>query len=238
MDMLSIGASITKYLNPLMEGAAMRRRGWMFIVTALFMSLFATSASAAGGTGGISLSAALVPIGAGDAGDSSGWVRDAPKQNEAFDSGWAVRVEPYYDFTSMIRGQFGVAYNQWGGKSFENVKFEDLKITTYYIGVKIRFLPNSKIRPYVVADIGAANINGVQVSGSGVPGGRRQYWESTTTAFLDIGGGVEFNVAPKVSFFLDMRAQGTGEPKSAYPPGSDAGGIGSLPVSAGVNFTF
>jgi hypothetical protein len=170
----------------------------MFIATVMFLSLFATSASAVGGTGGISLSASLVPIGAGEAGDDSGWVGDTPEQDEAFATGWGVRIEPFYDFNSMIRGQAGVAYNRWGGKNFGNVKFEDLKIATYYVGVKIRFLPNSKIRPYVVTDIGAANIDGVRVSGAGVPVGAEQYWNRTTTAFLDIGGGVEFQVSPKV----------------------------------------
>jgi len=216
----------------------MRQRGWMFIVAAMFLSLFATSASGESGTGGISLSAAVVPSGAGDAGQDSGWLNNnAPKQNDAFDTGWGVRIEPYYDFTSLVRGQFGVAYNEWGGKTFNRVTFEDLKITTYYVGVKIRFRPNTNIRPYVVSDIGVANIGGVKVSGSGVPVGRSQYWESTTTAFFDIGGGVEFNVAPKVSFFLDMRVQATGEPNSPFPSGESAG-IGSIPISAGVNFTF
>jgi hypothetical protein len=162
----------------------MRQRGWMFIVTAMFLSLVATSASGESGTGGISLSAGLTPIGGGDAGGVSG----APTYDEAYDTGWTARIEPYYDFHPLIRGQFGVAYNQWGGKTFSGVRFEDLKVMTYYVGVKIRFLPNSKIRPYVVSNIGAAQISGVSVSLAGLPG-QLQYWDSTTTAFLDIGGG-------------------------------------------------
>lgn len=206
----------------------MRQRGWMFIVAVLFLSLFATTASAAGGTGGISLSAGFTPIGSGDAG--SGF--NAPTYDDAYDTGWTGRIEPYYDFTSMVRGQFGVAYNEWGGKTYFGARFDDLKVVAYYVGVKIRFLPNSKVRPYAVADIGFANIDAVDVSGFG------RYWDSTTTAFLDIGGGVEFIISPKVSFFLDLRAQGTGEPDSASPPASDSDGIGSVPFTAGVNFTF
>jgi opacity protein-like surface antigen len=183
----------------------------MFIVTAMFLSLFATSASGESGTGGISLSAGLTPIGGGDAGGVSG----APTYDEAYDKGWTARIEPYYDFHPLVRGQVGVAYNQWGGKTFSGVRFEDLKVRTYYVGVKIRFLPNSKIRPYVVSNIGAAQISGVNVSLPNVPGAQLQYWDSTTTAFFDIGGGVEFNIAPNVSFFLDTRVQATGKPKSA-----------------------
>lgn len=216
----------------------MRQRGWVFLMAAMFLSLSAGSAFAAGGTGGISLSAGFTPIGGGDAGSGFG----APTYDDVYDTGWTGRIEPFYDFHPMVRGQMGIAYNKWGGKTFDNglarVRFEDLKVTTYYVGVKIRFLPNSNIRPYVVADIGAARISGVNVTGLHGPGVRTQYWDSTTTGFMDIGGGVEFIVAPNVSFFLDLRAQGTGEPNSADPPSSDADGIGSVPFSAGVNFTF
>jgi len=126
----------------------------------------------------------------------------------------------------------GVGYNKWGGNTYLGSQFDDLKVMTYYVGVKFRFLPNSNIRPYAVADIGFANIDSVKVSGIG------QYWDSTTTAFLDIGGGVEFFVAQKVSFFLDMRVQATGEPDSAHPTANNSDGIGSVPITMGVNFTF
>jgi len=211
----------------------MRQRGWIFIVVAMFLSLLATSASGAGGTAGISLSGGFTPISNGDAGSGFG----APSYDDAYDTGWTGRIEPFYDFTSMVRGQAGAAYNKWGGKTFGAIRFEDLKVMAYYVGVKIRFRPNTDIRPYVVGDIGVAQISGVSVSLQGVPG-QIQYWNSTTTAFLDIGGGVEFNIAPKVSFFLDIRVQGTGEPNSAHPPDSDSDGIGSIPFTAGVNFTF
>lgn len=204
-------------------------RIWLAVTVMLLLS--ATMVSAAG-TGGISLSAAIAPIGVGDAGSGFG----APEYQDAFDTGWTIRIEPYYDFTPLVRGQFGVAYNSWGGKTFNSVTFEDLKITTYYLGVKIRFLPRSSIRPYVVANIGAAHLSSVDVSISGGP--HQPYWGSTTTAFLDIGGGVEFQVAPKVSFFLDIRAQGMGEPDSKDSPFSDADGVGSLPISAGINISF
>ena len=216
----------------------MRQRGWMFLVmAAMFLSLGANSALAAGGTGGISLSAGFTPIGGGDAGRWFGWF-DGPTYDDVYDTGWTGRIEPYYDFHPMVRGQVGIAYNKWGGKTFDGVRFEDLKVTTYYVGVKVRFLPNSNIRPYAVADIGAARISSVSVTGLHGPGVQSQYWDSTTTGFVDIGGGVEFIVAPNVSFFVDLRAQGTGEPNSADPPDSEADGIGSVPFSAGVNFTF
>lgn len=212
----------------------MRQRGWMFIVTAMFMFLFATSASAEMGTGGISLSAGFTPAGGGDAG--SGPL--APAYNDAFDTGWTGRIEPYYDFNSMVRGQVGFAYNKWGGKTYIGTQFDDLKVMTYYVGLKFRFLPNSRIRPYIVADIGEAHIDGVKLSFISFPGSSVQFWDSTTTPFLDIGGGVEYIFAPKVSFFLDIRVQRIGAPDSALPPASDSDGISNIPITAGVNFTF
>jgi len=212
----------------------MRQRAWMFVAMAMFLSLFATSASGAGGTGGISFSAGLTPIGNGDAGSGSG----APTYNDAYDTGWTGRIEPYYDINPLVRGQVGVAYNQWGGKTFSSVQFEDLKVLTYYVGVKYRFRPNFNIRPYIVGDIGAAHIYGVRIFLPGVPGAQSQYWNNSTTVFFDLGGGVEFYIAPKVSCFLDIRAQWTGVPSSAHPPNSDSNGIDGFPITAGVNFTF
>jgi Outer membrane protein beta-barrel domain len=204
---------------------------WMACLVLLAAS---GAAFAEPGRGGVSLSAALTPIGNGDAGDG----RNAPQYNDAFDAGWTARIEPYYDFHPMIRGQFGVAYNRWAGATYVDTKFSDLKILTYYVGAKVRFRPGAAVRPYVVADIGAAHIDAVDISGPAVTGGKQRYWGSTLTAFIDFGGGVEFQAGPNVSFFLDARLQGTGAPHSEYGPASDADGVGSVPLSAGVNISF
>lgn len=43
-------------------------------------------------------------------------------------------------------------------------------------------------------------------------------------------------IAYKVAFFLDLRVQGTGDPDSKSTAlNSDADGVGSVPISAGVN---
>lgn len=203
---------------------------------AAVLFLFAAPAAFAAG-GGISLSAAVVPLGKGDAGSGFG----SPEYDDAFDTGWAARIEPYFDFTPLIRGQFGVAYNRWGGKTFNSlgtpVVFDDLKMMAYYVGVKVRFLPNSRVRPFAVADIGAAHLSSVDVSVGGGP--REPYWGSTTALFLDIGGGVEFQASPRASLFLDIRGQATGEPDSRSTTlNSDADGVGSLSISAGMNLSF
>jgi hypothetical protein len=134
----------------------MSRRGWMFIVAAMFLSLVATSASGEGGTGGISLSAGLTPMGGGDAGSgyagSGGggtpyYVTYAPAYYDAYDTGWTGRIEPYYDFHPLIRGQVGVAYNEWSGNTAGGIRFGDLKVTTYYIGGKNPVSPELQYPP-------------------------------------------------------------------------------------------
>lgn len=211
-----------------------RRHLWTACLVAVAMMLIAAPASSAG-RGGVSLSAAVVPMGAGEAGEGFG----APEYNDAFDAGWLARVEPYFDFTPMIRGQFGVAHNRWSGKTFDSlgtsVAFSELEMTAYYVGVKFRFLPRSPVRPYAVADFGAVHLSSVDVSVAGGP--RQPYWNSSTTVFADIGGGAEFIVSPNVAFFIDFRVQGTGEPDAAIFS-AEADGVGSLPISAGINLTF
>lgn len=195
--------------------------------------------------GGISLSAGLVPIGGSLAGDDeafgSSWFI-APNYDDAFDTGWGVRAEPYIDFTPMFRGQFGVVHQEWDGQSYNDgfgaVKFGDLKMTAVYVGFRVRFMPHSPIRPYALADVGFARLSSVDVTNFHGAGVTTRYWDSRDTIYGDFGGGAEFHVGPNVAFFVDVRVQGVGKPKSADPPSSDAEAIWSVPVSAGVNFTF
>jgi hypothetical protein len=184
--------------------------------------------------GGISGSLGIAPMGAGDAGEGYG----KPEYNDAFETGGVVRVEPFYDFTPMIRGQFGLVHAKWDGDTFNGVTFEDLKMKGLYVGVKVRFLDGRPIRPYAVADLGFARLDSVSVTGLHGAGVTTRYWDSTDTGYFDIGGGCEFQVNPRLSFFVDLRVMATGEPDSADPPFSDADGAGSMPLTAGVNFSF
>jgi hypothetical protein len=203
-----------------------------FGIASLAIAVAAWSGPASAG-GGISGSLGVAPIGSGDAGHGFG----APQYNDAFDTGGLVRIEPFYDFTKMIRGQVGLAAAKWGGSTFNNVTFDDLKMQAIYGGVKVRFLEGRPFRPYAVADLGFAHYNAVSVTGLH-GAGRTAYWGKTDTGYFDLGGGCEFVVNPNLSFFADVRVMATGKPDSLDSPFSDADGIGSVPFTAGVNLTF
>jgi hypothetical protein len=205
---------------------------WFGIISLAVAVAFWAGPAAAGG--GISGSLGVVPIGSGDAGRGSG----SPQFDDVFDTGGILRIEPYYDFTRMVRGQLGLSAAKWPGTTFDGVMFDDLEMSAFYAGVKVRFLPGRPIRPYAGANLGFAHYGSVSVTGLHGRGVRSRYWGSTDTGYFDIGGGCEFLVSPKLSFFVDLRVMATGKPESVDPPSSDADGIGSVPFTAGVNFTF
>jgi hypothetical protein len=207
--------------------------------------LFALPASAAGPFG-LSVSGAGIPFVSGDAGEGEG----APKYKDAFDAGWGARLEGYYDFTPSLRGQIGFTYQSWGGSDFEGfLHFDDLTMWAIFVGGKYRFLPGSQFRPYLVGDVGYANIDSVDVStlqaivdGAGnvlVPAGTTiPYWDSTGTYFADLGLGFEFMVTPNLGIYLDARAQIFGPPDELLTPLAKADPGISVPISLGLNFNF
>ena len=214
-----------------------RRIRMLLLATAAVLGV-ATAAGAADGKGGISISASVTPIG-GIAGSEAFWANE-PDYSDAFSVGWSGRVEPYFDFTPLIRGQFGVAYSSFGGSSYTDsrqgtVKFDDLSMLSYYVGVKFRFMPNSTVRPYALANVGGAYIYSVDARRNNVT---IPYFESTTTLFGDAGGGIEFKAGANLSFFIEGRVQVTGAPDAASNLAQDASAIVTFPVSAGINIGF
>jgi hypothetical protein len=216
----------------------MKRRIVILLVGVFCILTMFPAAGAAEGKGGISISASLVPIG-GIAGSEDFWA-DEPDYSDAFSVGWAGRVEPYFDFTPLIRGQFGVAYSSFGGSSIADsrlgtVKFDDLSMLSYYVGVKFRFMPKSTVRPYALANVGGTYIYSVDASRNNVT---IPYFESTNTLFGDLGGGVEFKAGGNVSFFIEGRLQFIGAPDAASALAQDASAIVTFPISAGINIGF
>jgi hypothetical protein len=197
------------------------------------VALIALPALAAGPYG-LSFSGAWIPFVSGDAAEDPG-VGDIPEYQDAFEAGIGGRIELYYDFTPTIRGQFGGTYQVWGGDTFQDVEFDDLKMWAVYIGGKYRFLPGSAFRPYLVADVGYANLDSVDVT---LPGGTLPYWDKTGTYFADAGVGAEFMVTPNVGIFLDVRGQIFGAPDEILTPTAKADPGISVPVSVGVNINF
>ena len=167
-------------------------------------------------------------------------VPDAPKYKDAFDTGWGGRIEAFYDFSPTLRGQFGFTYQNWGGAEIPSfgVRFDDLKMWALYIGGKYRFLPGSKFRPYLVADVGYASLDSVDVKTLTPPIASVHYWDKTGTYLVDAGLGAEFMVTPNVGIFLDVRGQIFGEPDEILTPTAKADPGISVPISVGVNINF
>lgn len=207
--------------------------------------LIALPASAAGPFG-LSVSGAGIPFVAGDAGEDPG-IGEVPEYQDAFDTGWGGRLEGYYDFTPSLRGQIGFTYQSWGGSDFEGFAFDDLKMWAIYIGGKYRFMPGSAFRPYLVGDVGYANVDAVDVAlqeplvvGNIVfPAGTSiSYWEKTGTYFADLGLGFEYMLTPNLGIYLDARAQIFGPAdEGVIPTAGPDPGI-SVPISLGLNYNF
>jgi outer membrane protein W len=197
--------------------------------------LIALPASAAGPYG-LSISGAGIPFVAGDAGTGAG----APEYQDAFDAGWGARLEVYYDFTPSFRGQVGGTYQTWKGAELSSigVRFDDLKMWALYIGGKYRFLPGSKFRPYLVADVGYASLDSVDVTTVTPPIGTLSYWDKTGTYLVDAGLGAEYMVTPNVGIFIDVRGQMFGGPDKGVVPTAEADSGISVPISVGVNIAF
>lgn len=206
------------------------------------VALIALPGSAAGPYG-LSVSGAGIPFVSGDAGEGVG----APKYKDAFDTGWGARLEGYYDFTSSLRGQLGFTYQSWGGSDFQGVQFDDLKMWAIYAGGKYRFLPGTPFRPYLVADVGYANLDSVDVTlqaplvvGNIVfPAGTAvSYWDKTGTYFADLGLGFEYMLTPNLGIYLDARAQIFGPADKGIIPTAEADPGISVPISLGLNYNF
>lgn len=200
------------------------------LISFALLILMAFPAFAAGPVG-LSISGSVIPIIEGDAGSGIG----APQYDDAFNTGWGARVEPYFDFNNQLRGVLGFTFQRWGGQTYYGFDFDDLKLWSVYAGVKFRFLPNSAVRPFVLADLGYAKLDSVDLSRGGAS---EPYWGETDTFLLDFGGGAEFVVSSNFSVFIDIRAQIFGEPDSVLGRSSDASGALSYPVSIGLNVTF
>lgn len=211
----------------------MSRKTSLPLVAAAFAIALAFCAGPAMAAGGISGSLGIVGPGSGDAG--TGW--GSPSLDDAYDAGGILRVEGFYDFTPMLRGEIGLSGARLNGRDFGGVTFDDLKMTALYGGVKVRFLEGRPFRPYAESHLGFMHYDSVSVVGLNGPNVRSRYWDSTDTGYFDVGGGCEFEMNRNLAFFADLRVVVTGAPDNADPR-AEADGIVTYPLTVGVNFKF
>ena len=195
--------------------------------------------AASAGRFGLSLSAAVVPFLGGDSGPET--PISQTNYYDTFDTGWGGRLEVFYDWTAMLRVHLGVVHNEWSGKYFtggefpQGAQFGDLDLTAFYIGCKVRFAEGSRLRPYLLGNLGVVQVSSVDIT---TGGNTLPYWSSTTTSFLDLGAGIEYTFSKHVAAFIDVRVEIFGTPDSAMGFMAEGTGSDSLPVSIGIDILF
>ena len=196
---------------------------------------------------GIGAGTSVVPFIGGMSGPET--PLSATRYYDTFDIGYGLRCEGYYDWSSHLRIVMGGVHNQWEGKYFaggefpNGVQFGDFSLTGGYIGARLCFLPASKLRPYLLSNIGIVNLSSVDVR---TDSGTMPYWEDTWRDYFDIGVGAEYQINDRACVYLDVRLEAFGKPDSAQPNIATAGeftiadatGGQCLPICLGVNYNF
>ena len=160
---------------------------------------------------------------------------------DTFDTGYGWRVEGFYEWKPALRVVLGIVHNEWDGKFFvggvfpAGAQFDDFSLTGVYIGLKYRFRLNSRLRPFLLGNLGIVRLSSldVTVSGSEIP-----YWDSTYRDYLNVGTGIEYRLTDKLALFLDARLELFGEPDSANSIISDATGASAFPITFGIDYKF
>jgi hypothetical protein len=185
---------------------------------------------------GVSVSAFTAPFIGGDSGPET--LLSPTYYQDTFGTGTGVHLEGFHDFGPMLRGQLGYVYTRWPGKNFTGgefpagASFSDFSLTGLYVGLKVRFLEDSRIHPFVLGNLGVVRLSSVDVNVGGVTS---PYWGQTYRDYIELGTGLEYRFTREVAVYVDLRLESFGKPKSENPPISDATGGSSLTGSIGLD---
>jgi len=232
-------------VNIIKEGGQIVNRKLVVILTTLLLTPslfgFAAGETPTGSTDklGASFTLSLVPFIGGASGPTT--LLSETDYADTFDTGYGGRLELFYDWNPSLRGQLGIVHNRWGGKSFTGgefpvgAQFDDFRLTGFYIGVKYRFREASRLRPFVLGNLGVARLSSVKVTdrGSEIP-----YWGDTIRDYFNLGGGLEYRVTKRSAIYLDVRLEAFGKPDSENYPIAEATGGQSLPITVGFDIRF
>ena len=173
----------------------------------------------------------ISPFVSGEAGRGSG----APDYNDVFNTGIGGGVElswRLYDRLSLLAG---IGYENYDGKTYQDISFDDLKVIPLYLGGKFHILPrDSRWNPYLKVDIGAAHLSSVDISFMTLEG---RYWDSSWVFLFDIGGGLEYRFG-RWGVGLEVLPRYLGKPDSALGYPSDAKASWTIPIRLGVSYHF
>ncbi len=188
---------------------------------------------------GICAAISAVPLVAGDSGPET--PLSATKYNDTFDSGFGLRLELFRDWNPSLRLCLGGVWNGWNGKSFTGgefpggAEFGDFYIAGLYAGGRIAFFRGSRLRPYILGNLGVVYMPSVDVT----TGGKKiPYWGEFLRDFLELGAGAEYSLSDRAFVFADVRFTAFGAPRGQNYPISEATGGQCVPISLGLGFRF
>ncbi len=198
-----------------------------------FLGFTLNSASAGESPFSVSFAGQYISFIDGDAGSGSG----APEYSDAFDDGGGILVEAAYRITPQIGLLAGVSYEYYSGDKHDDISFDDLNVTTLYVGGKYYFIVKKNgWNPYLRADIGATYSSSVDISYLGADS---DYWDSSWAFMCDAGIGVEYRF-DNLGLFFEVKARYTDEPStaSALKEYADADSSWTVPVIFGLEYHF
>ena len=167
----------------------------------------------------------------GEAGTGPG----APDYRDTFHSGIGGGIELSWRFSNRFSLLGGIGYENYDGKTYQGISFDDLKVIPLYLGGKFHFLPkDSRWNPYVKMDIGGAHLSSVDISFQTLEG---RYWDSSWVFFFEVGGGLEYRFK-RWGIGLEVLPRYLGKPDSVLGRPSDAKGSWTIPVRLGVSYHF
>lgn len=173
----------------------------------------------------------ISPFISGEAGSGLG----APDYSDAFGTGMGVGLELSRRFSGGFSLLGGVGYEQYDGKTYQSISFDDLKIVPLYVGGKFHVLPEeSRWNPSVKMGIGGAHLSSVDISFATLEG---KYWDSSWVFLFEFGGGLEYRFK-EWGIGLEVSARYLGKPDSALGRPSDAKGSWSVPIRLGFAYHF
>ena len=165
----------------------------------------------------------------------AGGAPEAPHYHDAFDTGIGGGIELSWRFCNYFSLLGGIGYENYDGKTYQDISFDDFKVIPLYLGGKFHILPrDSRWNPYVKVDAGAAHLSSVDISFMAL---EERYWDSSWVFLFDIGGGVEYRFK-QWGIGLEVLPRYLGKPDSALGRPSAAKSSWTIPIRLGVSYHF
>jgi len=161
----------------------------------------------------------------GDSGPTvlGGNVGSESRYDDTFSAGVGLTAQYFRQIRSVFRWQVGIVHQSWPGKFFEGGEFQegwafgaggqfdDLTLTGVYGGLSAIRGPDARFRPFASIDLAIVSLSNVNVVVSGTS---QPYWTSTTKDYLQMRGGVAYEISPRASLTIHAGFSVLGQPES------------------------